>query len=141
VRYRLVADALPRAYACHCHQCQRWSGSAFSLNAIVPEPSLTVSGPVEVYELTTQDRISTQRFCAKCRSRIFNTNTRRPGFAVLRAGTLDRSEELECVAHIYTEFRQSWLVIPEGTPSWPQAAPPGEFVAVLMGTAAAESKR
>ena len=36
VRYTLAVDALPKAYACHCHQCQKWTGSAFSLQALVP---------------------------------------------------------------------------------------------------------
>lgn len=37
VRYTLAMDTLPRTYACHCHYCQTWSGSAFSQQAIVAE--------------------------------------------------------------------------------------------------------
>ena len=132
VRYALAGDALPRVYACHCHVCQRWSGSAFSVQALVAEAALTVTGPVITYEITTEDRTSTQRLCGTCHSRIYNTNTRRPGIAVLRAGTLDRSEELVCVAHIYTAYRQRWVTIPDGVPSWPEAAPAADFVATLM---------
>ncbi|MBS0283131.1 MAG: GFA family protein, partial [Proteobacteria bacterium] len=95
-RYELALDALPPVYACHCHICQRASGSAFSVQALVPEASLTVTGPIVVHEIATEDRISIQRFCGTCHARVYNTNTRRPGIAVVRAGTLDRSEELEC---------------------------------------------
>lgn len=131
VRYEIATADLPLAYACHCHQCQRWSGSAFSLQALVAEDALSVDGPVTVYEKVTEDRTSTQRLCAVCHSRIYNTNTRRPGIAVIRAGTLDRSEELACVAHIFTANRQRWFDIPDTVSSWPEMPPPAEFVAVL----------
>jgi hypothetical protein len=73
---------------------------------MVPEEALIHTGPTMVYELTTADRTSRQRFCAVCHTRVFNTNTRRPGIAVLRAGTLDRSEELDCVLHIFVRHKQ-----------------------------------
>ena len=99
---------------------------------MVGENRLTVSGPVVVQEFTTEDRTSVQRFCGTCHSRIYNTNTRRPGVAVVRAGTLDRSEKLDCVAHIYTAYRQRWVVIPETVKSGPEAAPPAEFMQALV---------
>ena len=130
--YEIVIDELPRVYACHCHVCQRWTGSAFSVQALVPEARLAVTGPVVVEEITTEDRTSVQRFCGTCRARIYNTNTRRPGIAVVRAGTLDRSEELDCVAHIFTAYRQRWVVIPATVPSWPEAAPAADFLRALI---------
>jgi len=133
VRYELALEELPLVYACHCHICQRASGSAFSVQALVPEGGLTVTGPVVVHEITTGDRMSIQRFCEICRARVYNTNTRRPGIAVVRAGTLDRSEELVCRAHIYTDFRQRWVTIPDDVPQWPDAAPVAEFLAALKG--------
>jgi hypothetical protein len=129
--YEIATDDLPRVYACHCHICQRWTGSAFSLQALVAEDRLAVTGPIVVQEITTEDRISVQRFCGACHARLYNTNTRRPGIAVVRAGTLDRSEELACVAHIFTAYRQRWVVIPEDVPSWPEAPPPADFVRAL----------
>jgi hypothetical protein len=130
-RYEIAAEALPAVYACHCHLRQRWSGSAFSLQALVPEAALTLSGPIAVYERTTEDRTSAQRMCAECHSRLYNTNTRRPGVAVVRAGTLDRSEEVECRAHIFTNYKQAWFDLPMDVPQWPEAAPPMDFVATL----------
>ena len=131
VRYAIARDDMPRVYACHCHICQRWSGSAFSVQALVAESMLTVTGPVVVQEITTGDRTSTQRFCGTCHSRIYNTNTRRPGIAVVRAGTLDRSEELECRAHIFTDYKQAWVDLPADVPQWGEAAPADAFIAAL----------
>ena len=86
---------------------------------LIPETALTVTGPTVLYERATEDRISYQRICGICHARIYNTNTRRPGVAVVRAGTLDRSEELECVAHIFTASRQRWFPIPDSVAEWP----------------------
>ena len=102
VRYMLAMDALPTTYACHCTDCQTWSGSAFSQQAVVPESAIEASGPITIYELTSPSgRVSRQRMCSVCHTRIFNTNSARPGVAVVRAGTLDRSNELFVIAHIW----------------------------------------
>jgi hypothetical protein len=99
VRYRVALDELPRVYACHCTDCQTWSGSAFSLQFILPEDQLEVIGEPALFELTSPDgsRTSRQRGCPVCFTRVYNTNTRRPGLAGVRAGTLDRSHELAIV--------------------------------------------
>jgi len=133
VRYTLAIDALPRVYACHCHQCQRWSGSAFSLQAMVPESAIALTGPTVRFDKVTEDRVSTQHVCGECHGRIYNTNTRRPGIAIVRAGTLDRSEELECAFHIYTAFKQQWLELPDGVPVWAGMGTPEEMMAALQG--------
>jgi hypothetical protein len=135
VRYKARLDSLPRVYACHCRDCQTWSGSAFSVQFILPEDQLEVSGEPGLFELTSPDgtRTSRQRGCPTCFTRVYNTNTRRPGLAVVRAGTLDRSNELALVAHMWTSRKMAGIVIPDDIPAWPEAAPPAEFAAALMG--------
>ncbi|EHR72279.1 hypothetical protein BurJ1DRAFT_3471 [Burkholderiales bacterium JOSHI_001] len=132
VRYTLALDALPRTYACHCRDCQTWSGSAFSLQFILPEAALSVSGPLAVYELTTPSGSqSIQRMCPICHTRIYNSNSARPGMLVVRAGTLDRSDELEAVAHIWVKRKQPWLRLPEDVPAWGEAAPAADLMQAL----------
>ena len=83
-----------------------------------------MTGPLAVYELTTPSgRISTQRMCAVCHTRVYNSNSARPGIAVVRAGTLDRSDELDIVAHIWVKRKQPWLKLPESVPAWSEGAP------------------
>lgn len=133
VRYRVALDRLPRAYACHCRDCQTWSGSAFSVQFILPEDQLEVTGEPAVFELTspTSGRTSRQRGCPVCFTRVYNTNSARPGLVVVRAGTLDRSDEVEVVAHIWTSRKMGGIVIPDAVPSWPEGAPPADFAAAL----------
>jgi hypothetical protein len=131
IRYELAIDVIPLAYACHCLQCQTWSGSAFSEQLLLREDQVSVAGPVVRYDLTTEDRTSHQRMCGTCHTRLYNTNTRRPGIAVIRAGTLDDSHFIEVAAHIWVKRKQPWLSLPEGARAWPEAAPPAELAAAL----------
>jgi hypothetical protein len=133
VRYRANLDAMPNAYACHCLDCQTWSGSAFSTQVLLAEDQLEVTGEPALFELTSPDgrRISRQRACPVCFTRVYNTNSTRPGGATLRAGTLDRSADLTLVAHIWTKRKLGGIDIPEGVPSWEEGAPPADFMAVL----------
>jgi hypothetical protein len=98
---------------------------------LLREEAIAVEGPVVLYELTTEDRTSRQRMCGVCHARIFNTNTRRPGIAVVRAGTLDDSHLIDVAAHIWVKRKQPWLVLPEGAPAWLEGAPPAELAAAL----------
>jgi len=133
VRYRVAAERLPNVYACHCRDCQTWSGSAFSVQFVLPEDQLEVTGEPGLFELTSPQsgRTSRQRGCPVCFTRVYNTNSARPGLAVVRAGTLDRSDELTVVAHIWTRRKLAGVDIPPDTPSWPEGAPPAEFIAAL----------
>ena len=132
VRYKLALDVLPRTYACHCRDCQTWSGSAFSQQTFLPEESLSVTGPLAVYELTSPSgRTSIQRMCAVCHTRVYNSNSARPGVVVVRAGTLDRSDELNVVAHIWVKRKQPWLKLREDVPAWSEGAPIAELLQAL----------
>ena len=132
VRYRLALQSLPTTYACHCLDCQTWSGSAFSQQALVPESALQATGPVVVYAFTgPSGSTSTQRMCGVCHTRVYNSNTARPNVLVVRAGTLDRSDVLRVVAHIWVKRKQPWLTWAEGAPTWPEAAPASELLEAL----------
>lgn len=133
VRYTLDVEAMPPIYCCHCLTCQSWSGSAFSEQAVVPEDAITISGPVVDFRLTNPSGAeSHQRACGTCHSRIYNTNSARPGMAVVRAGTLDDSQTLVPKAHIWVKRKQPWIEIAEGIPVFDETPPPAEFFAALM---------
>jgi|SRR5579872_3068680 len=133
VRYRVALPRLPNVYACHCRDCQTWSGSAFSLQFFLPEAQLEVTGDPALFELTSDDgaRISRQRACPTCFTRVYNTNSARPGAAGVRAGTLDRSDELRIAAHIWTRRKLDGIDIPGDVPAWAEGAPPEDLVAAL----------
>lgn len=132
-RYTLAVDAVPPVYCCHCRYCQHWSGSAFTQQAVVPAAALTATGPIVVYAYDTDSgATSTHRFCGTCHSRLWNDNTRLPGYVVVRAGTLDASDALVPAAHIWVKRKQPWVIIDDAIPSFEESASPAEFLAIVL---------
>lgn len=79
---------------CHCHDCQRQSGSAFGMSLIVsPEAFSLTAGTLKTFVVTTDSgRSKTCAFCPDCGGRICNyTNAR----TSVKAGTLDDVSWLE----------------------------------------------
>ena len=136
VHYSVNMDAPPAVYACHCLHCQTWSGSAFAENFLIPQEALEVNGPLVKWEgVNPSGAKSIQHFCSTCHTRLFNTSSRVPGMLVMRAGTLDQSDQLTLIAHIWVSRKQPWVTIPDGIPTWPQSPSPEEFAAALSGRA------
>ena len=135
VRYALDTDRLPLTYACHCLDCQTWSGSAFSQQAIVGEAAFSVTGKVAQFDLPSADglRISHQMACPICFTRVWNTNSSRPGRVVIRAGSFDNSHRLTLAAHMWTSRKQPWLKLKPAVPAWPEGSPRADEFYRLIG--------
>lgn len=132
-RYTLGLTGKPIVYACHCLNCQRWSGSAFALHMLLPEPAMSITGALAEYSHEHDGRQSRQFLCAQCHTRIFNSTDAAPGMRVLRAGTLDEAPTLAPAAHIWTRRKHAWVQLPPDVPSWPESPTPEDFARAVMG--------
>lgn len=135
VRYRLRLEQLPKVYACHCRDCQTGSGSAFSLNFFLTEERLEMTGRTAVHERGSAGETYVQHSCPVCSARLFDTIEALPGVLMMRAGTLDRSDELVIAAHIWAKRKLAGIEIPAGVPTWPERPPVAEFVAQMTARA------
>ena len=131
VSYTLNNDRPLAIYACHCKDCQTWSGSAFALHVLAPVDAISLDGPLSEYAYEANDQHSRHHLCSRCHTRLYNTTSAAPGMLVLRAGTLDNSPSLQPVAHIWTSRKQAWLTLPDDVASWPQSPTPQEFAQAL----------
>lgn len=105
--YALEAEPLT-VYACHCHKCQRQSGGAFGMTALVPADALRFTGaPPAINDRTSDGAQSHSMHCATCGSRICNVRPGSPTVA-LKPGTLDDTSWVRPVTHIWTESAQGW---------------------------------
>jgi hypothetical protein len=122
-----------RPYACHCHDCQRRTGSAFGIQLGVAEADLSVEGQViEGRHVQPSGAVAGIFACAACLTRLWTTNDQRPGFANLRAGTLDNSPEIVPAAHFWVGSKQPWIVLPADVPALDaQPASPAEWMQLL----------
>ncbi|KAH7368922.1 Mss4-like protein [Plectosphaerella cucumerina] len=76
---------------CHCTDCQKWSGSAFTSNAGVPTDSFKVTqGTPKEYDVTgASGKINKHFFCGNCGSSLFTRLEIIPGVTIIKAGGLD----------------------------------------------------
>lgn len=133
VRYTVRPGLRMRPYACHCHDCQRRTGSAFGIQLGIAEVDLSVEGEVmEGRHVQPSGAVAGIFACAACLTRLWTTNDRRPGIVNLRAGTLDNSPEIEPAAHFWISSKQPWIVLPEGVVALDtQPQSPAEWMQLL----------
>ena len=119
VRYRMTSRPL-FVNCCHCTWCQRETGSAFAINAMIEADRVVLlRGEVDVVD-TPSASGKGQRIarCPHCRVAVWS-NYGGGGDAVrfIRVGTLDESDRLPPDVHIFTTTKQRWVVLPPGTPA------------------------
>ena len=122
VRYRLTSKPM-FVHCCHCRWCQRESGTAFALNAMIEADRVeTLTGEVEAVN-TPSNSGKGQKIsrCPRCRIAVWS-NYSGAGDAVrfVRVGTLDEPDRLPPDVHIFTMSKQPWVALPAGTPSVPE---------------------
>lgn len=115
VTYEIAGDVIATA-VCHCEHCQRQSGGAFSVNLVVHESQLTVSGALETYEETGElgDAVYVRRrFCGSCGSPIVSELAQTEGVVAVKAGTLDDRSDIEPAVEVWCVDRQPWVNLPD----------------------------
>jgi hypothetical protein len=122
VRYHAETEPLFQA-VCHCKNCQKQAGTAFSVIVGVPENALQVSGETATYEDTSDRGTIVKRvFCPRCGSPILSAPVARPGMLVLKAGTLDDTSWLDPKVHVWTESAMAFVKIPDDVTAVPRNA-------------------
>lgn len=100
---------------CHCKNCQRQSGSSYSVLFAIANDQLTVEGEMTTYEDTSDTGNTVERhFCGKCGSPLFSTLPAQPGMTFVKAGTLDDTSHLNPQVHFWTKSSQNWVEIDSG---------------------------
>jgi hypothetical protein len=119
IRYRLASRPL-FVHCCHCRWCQRETGTAFALNALIEADRVELlAGEVDVVDTPSESgkgqRISR---CPACRIAVWS-NYGGGGDAVrfIRVGTLDAPDAFPPDVHIYTRSKQPWVVLAPPTPA------------------------
>ena len=96
-------------FLCHCKNCQKQSGSAFSINLIYPKSQFKLQGELSTYVDTSKlGRKVLRHFCSNCGSPIFSSLPHMPGIVVLKVGTLDDTSTYNPEAEIWCVSKQNW---------------------------------
>jgi hypothetical protein len=119
VRYRMMTKPL-FVHCCHCRWCQRETGSAFALNAMIEADRVQLLEGVVVVIDTPSPSGRGQRIsrCPSCEVALWS-NYAGAGEAIrfVRVGTLDEPDEMPPDIHIYIASKQPWVQLPPDAPA------------------------
>ncbi|MCF1503426.1 GFA family protein [Afifella sp. H1R] len=119
VRYRLTSRPM-FVHCCHCSDCQRETGSAFVLNALIERDRIELfkAEPVVVTLPTASGLPHDVYRCPNCQIALWSDYGRRGILSFLRVGTLDNPHVLVPDVHIYMRSKLPWLELPAGVPAF-----------------------
>ena len=98
--------------ACHCTQCQRWTGGGPLISARAHD--LEISGEERILAYHAS-KWGERAVCKTCGSTLYWRMQGRP-IAYIAVGLLDDQSELKVTEEIFVDYRPTWL------PAWPGAS-------------------
>ncbi len=116
ITYTCTAEEPVLTDICHCADCQRQSGTAFSVVVGVPRAALQISGDLlEVFDTMGEDRgaVAHRHFCGNCGSPILSVIDEMPDIAFIKAGTLADASWLKPQMELWTHSAQPWALSAE----------------------------
>ncbi|KAH8655134.1 Mss4-like protein [Tricladium varicosporioides] len=102
---------------CHCTDCQKWSGSAYTSNVIIPSESfkLTKGTPKCYTNFGLSGKAHPHYFCGDCGSSIYVQPVAFEGLTVIKAGTLDGgAADIEISIERFIQNRNHYVAPVEG---------------------------
>ena len=108
VRYSASADPAI-VVVCHCKDCQKQAGTAFSVIVAVPKGTLSITGPLKAFSDKGSSGKSVHRnFRPDCGSPITTDVEALPDLVFIKAGTFDDTSSLAPTMEIFCSNAQPW---------------------------------
>ena len=125
VRYR-SSDDPELTFFCHCRDCQRTSGSPFSMEIMIPSDGFELQGKLNSYAVTGDSGQPVIRWhCSNRGSGIYLEAEADEGYVFVKVGTLDDPSWVKPEMHIFVAAQQPWMQIADGLPQF-EGMPPSE---------------
>ena len=122
IRYEL-ANPPGAAVICHCKNCQKQAGSAFSTIVGTSDADFSITqGQTKDYvdqETDSGNKVH-RHFCGDCGSPIYSALDAQPGAVYVKSGTLDDTSSFQPQVHVWCSTKQPWVELPDGTPQLAQ---------------------
>ncbi|MCP1199769.1 GFA family protein [Notoacmeibacter sp. MSK16QG-6] len=115
IRYRFRSDPIV-VHCCHCRWCQRETGSAFALNAVIEADRVEIlAGTPERIDTPSASGRGQPIFrCPECKVALwshYGSAAEKAKF--VRVGTFDNPDALPPDVHIFTASKQPWVSLPK----------------------------
>lgn len=111
-------------HCCHCYFCQRMSGSAFGLNAMIEADQVhlndqSVLEPIQTPSTHPKGQVWYR--CTHCKVAIWSEHPELgASIRIVNVGTLNKPDLISPDVHCWTQSKHPWVVIPEDLPSYLQ---------------------
>lgn len=129
VQYEMTASPL-FVHACHCTNCQRQSGSAHTLNAMIETSHIKVlAGAAEGAEVETGSGAGQVIYrCPSCKIGLWSHYNRLgKAFTFVRVGTLENPSAYPPDINIFTKNKQPWVTLRGGVPATEEFYDPKDY--------------
>lgn len=106
---------------CHCDDCKKRNGSAFSTYIAVSEKDLNIttgSDDIQKYEIPN---VGIKYFCIKCGSPIYNRNLRFPGLYMMFYGSFFNQKTLSPSYNVFCSSMHGWVNQLSNLPSFEES--------------------
>ena len=119
LRYRLASGPM-FVHCCHRRDCQRQTGSAFVLNALIETNRVEkLSGETRAVAAPTDSgRPHHIHRCTSCGTAMWSHYGGVLALSFVRVGTLDEPSALPPNVHIYTRSKLPWFALPPDVPAF-----------------------
>ncbi len=123
---RFSVDAPPiTVRVCWCRLCQYLGAGNATVNVCFPTDAVHITGEVRTYVSTADSGNEMHRsFCPICGTQLFSAAVARPHLLIVRAGALDRRDELMPAATIWTDEAPPWACMDPMVPKSRGQPPP-----------------
>jgi hypothetical protein len=123
VRFELT-EAPVSALWCHCTRCQRRTGTAASISAMIAPGSLNVLQGEELLRAWTPPDGFAKVFCSACGSQLWAQSTADPGVKAVRFGVFDADPGVRPSCHQFVAYAAKWEPLPDdGLPRYAERRP------------------
>jgi len=119
IEYELTAVPM-FVHCCHCTWCQRETGSAFAINALIEADEVhLIQGCPEAINVPSNSGIGqTISRCPSCKTALWsNYGAAKDAICFIRVGTLNNPDACPPDIHIFTSTKQKWVELNNSVPA------------------------
>jgi hypothetical protein len=122
LKYEIHGELLMFAN-CHCPDCRKFSGSAFSSVIFTESNGFKITAGEDHFVPYQSSPGKHRCFCKTCGCHVFSRVEHRPGMIIVRAGTLDEDPKIKPQGHFWVKAKAPWHEICDSIPQYPEGLP------------------
>lgn len=123
LRFSASAEPVDAGY-CHCKLCQRTTGAPVLAWVSYPTDSFSYTrGQPKLFHSSEHGQ---REFCADCGTQIAYRGLQGVGTVEVNVGSLDDTEQVQPLYHIWCDSRISWFDTADTLPRFPRSKPRGD---------------